>query len=254
MLVDGVERVTGAVDAAKPMSPVLLAVGVGVVALATLAGAWLSRRRDSLQHVWFGAAAGALLVIALVHLLPDAWAAAAATGIATTGIPQLLVSTVAVVSFAVTIVISRVGCTCHADEEHASGAWSAAALAVHRFLEGAALGLTGVITAVAIAVHALGEGLAVGALLRTQPRRLAGWLVLMCLGPAVGALTVDAIPALQVTEPLLLATAAGIVAQAARISLRAAFANHTTRSRFFASAAAVLVAATATTLAVYATG
>jgi zinc transporter ZupT len=249
MLVDRIELAADAVDAVIPVSPVFLAVGVGVVAVATLAGAWLAHRRGSQQHTWFGAAAGALLVISLVHLLPDAWSAAA-----TTGTPRWLVPTVAVASFVTTIAVSRVGCTCQADEEHASGAWSAAALAAHRFLEGAALGLTGVITALAIAVHALGEGLAVGALLRTQRRRLACWLTLMCLGPAVGAMTADAIPSLRVTEPLLLAIAAGIVAQAARTSLRAAFPHHARRSGLLASAAAVAVSAAATTLAVYATG
>jgi zinc transporter ZupT len=246
VLVHGMERVA---DAALPISPVLIVVGVGVVALATVAGAWLAHRRDKQEHVWFGAAAGALLVIALIHLLPDAWSAAA-----TAGIPQWLIPTVAVASFIVTIVISRIGCTCQADEEHASGAWSAAALAIHRFLEGAALGLTGIITAVAIAAHAFSEGLAVGALLRTQPRRLASWLTLMCLSPAVGALTADAIPALQVSEPLLLAIATGIIAQAARISLRAAFPHHAQRSRLLASAAAIALSATATTLAVSAIG
>lgn len=249
MLVGGIEHAADAIDAALPTSPVRLAVGVGAVALATLAGAWLAHRRDTQQHVWFGAAAGALLVIAVVHLLPDAWTAAT-----TTGMPPWLVPAVAVASFVVSIAVSRIGCTCQADEEHASGAWSAAALAIHRFLEGAALGLTGVITAVAIAVHALGEGLAVAALLRSQRRRLACWLTLMCLGPAVGAVTADTIPSLQVTEPLLLAVAAGIVAQAARISLQAAFPHNTTRSRLLASVAAIAASAAATTLAVYAAG
>jgi zinc transporter ZupT len=249
MLVDRMGHAAGAVDAVVPASPVFLAVGVGVVAVATLAGAWLAHRRGSQQHVWFGVAAGALLVIAVGHLFPDAW-----SGAATAGLPGWLVPGVAVASFVITLEVSRIGCTCQADEEHASGAWSAAALAVHRFLEGAALGLTGVITAVAIAVHALGEGLAVGALLRAQRGRLACWLTLMCLGPAVGAMTADSIPSLQVSEPLLLAIAAGIVAQAARISLRAAFPHHARRSRLLASAAAVAVSAAATTLALFATG
>jgi hypothetical protein len=45
----------------------------------------------------------------------------------------------------------------------------------------------------------------------------------MCIGPIFGAAITDAITSLHVAEPLLLAVAAGIVAQAARISLRVAF-------------------------------
>lgn len=230
-------------------SPVLLVVGVGVVALATAVGAWLARRRDGQQQVWFGAAAGALLVIALLHLLPDAW-----TRADDAGMPTWLVPAVALVSFSVSILVSRVGCACQADEENVAGAGSAAALAVHRFLEGAALSLAGVVTAAAIAVHALGEGLAVGALLRTRPRRLVCWIAVMCVGPAIGAVTVEAIPALRFSEPVLLSVAAGVLAQAARISLRAAFPKSPRQSRSVATAAAVFVSASATALAVFAAG
>jgi hypothetical protein len=53
------------------MSP-LVTAGVSVVAVATVAGAGLARWRPGRQEVWFGAAAGALLVIAGLHLFPDA--------------------------------------------------------------------------------------------------------------------------------------------------------------------------------------
>src|SRR6266487_4099532 len=56
----------------------LVAAGVGVVAVATVAGAGLARWRPGQPELWFGAAAGALLVIAGLHLLPDAWSAARA--------------------------------------------------------------------------------------------------------------------------------------------------------------------------------
>jgi hypothetical protein len=65
--------------------------------------------------------------------------------------------------------------------------------------------------------------MAVGALLRERRRLLAVGLGLMCAGPVLGALAVSAIPELAVAEPFLLALAAGVLAQAARISLRAAF-------------------------------
>jgi len=226
--------------------PVLL--GAVMVAAATLAGAWLARRGPGAQAVWFGAAAGALLVIAGLHLLPDAWSEAAEAGLW-----PWLTLLVAAAAFVLAAAVSRYGCTCAADEEHASGAGTAAALAGHRFLEGAALAVGSVTVAVALAVHALGEGLAVGALLRG--RRLAAWLAVMCLGPLAGALVTSAIPLPEAVGPLLYAFAAGILAQAARISLRSAFHNaRGVRALASGPAAAVLVAAGLTTIAVHLAG
>ena len=42
----------------------------GLMAAATVAGAWLARRRRGHREIWFAAAAGALLIIAGLHLLP----------------------------------------------------------------------------------------------------------------------------------------------------------------------------------------
>jgi zinc transporter ZupT len=230
----------------------MVAAGTGVVAAATVIGAWLARWRPGRQELWFGAAAGALLVIAGLHLLPDAWHDARGAGLW-----PWAVLAVAVVSFGLSAVAARFGCACEADEEHASGAGTAGALAGHRFLEGSALALTGSITvAVALAVHALGEGLAVGALLADRsPRRLALWLAAMCVGPFIGAAVTSAYHLPDAAGPLLVAVAAGILAQAARVSLRAAF--HHLRPRAFLlspPAGAVVLAAAVTALAVHATG
>jgi ZIP family zinc transporter len=170
-------------------------------------------------------------------------------------VPTWLVPCVAVASFAANAAISRVGCTCRADEEHAGGTGSAAALAVHRFLEGAALALSGAVAAVALALHAVGEGLAVGALLSGRPRALATWLAVMCSAPAVGAVTADAVPAVQVAEPLLMAVATGVLAQAARVSFRAALLRRPAgRHLTTAPVAAAAVSASLTALAVYGVG
>ncbi len=56
--------------------PGLMLAGAGLVAAATVAGAWLACRRPGHREIWFAAAAGALLIIAGVHLLPDAWSSA----------------------------------------------------------------------------------------------------------------------------------------------------------------------------------
>jgi len=229
--------------------PVLAAAGL--VAAATVAGAWLARRPGQ-QQTWFAAAAGALLIIAGLHLFPDAWASARAAGIW-----PGLVPVAAVAAFTAAALAARAGCSCRPHPGPASGAGAAAALAVHRFLEGAAIALAGsAAVALALATHAFGEGLAAGALLGRQPRRrVGGWLALMCLSPLLGAAAADAFPVPEAAEPVLLAAAAGVLAAAARVSLRAAFGDpRPARLLLSRPAATATVAAIITALAVHAAG
>jgi zinc transporter ZupT len=242
----------GAWAHAPAMLPGPVLAGAGLVAAATLAGAWLARRRPAQRQIWFAAAAGALLIIAGLHLLPDAWA-----GARTARIWPVLVPVAAVAAFAAAGLAARAGCGCQEHREQASGAGAAAALTVHRFLEGAAIALAGsAVVALALAAHAFGEGLATGALLGGQPRRrVAGWLALMCLSPVVGAAAASAFPVPAAAEPLLLAVAAGVLAQAARVSLRAAFRGlQPTRLLLSRAAATTAMAAVVTVLAVHAAG
>lgn len=235
-----------------PASAGLVAAGVATVALATVAGAWLARGQHRRPEIWLGAAAGALLAIAGFHLLPDALSAAHDTGLS-----PWLVPAAAVATFALAGVASRAGCACDEDRQHVSGAGTAGALAVHRFLEGSAIALTGSVSvAIALAVHALGEGLAAGALLRAQPpRRVAAWVAAMCVSPALGAAAAAGSRIPAVAQPVLLAVAAGVLAQAARVSLRAAFQRpHPGRVFISRPAAALAVAAAVTVLAVRAIG
>jgi zinc transporter ZupT len=231
-------------------APVL--AGVGLMAAATVAGAWLARRRPGSREIWFGAAAGALLIIAGLHLLPDSWSAATAAGIW----PGLVPIT-AVAAFIAAGLATRLGCACRQHEEHAGGAGTAVALVVHRFLEGSAIALTGsAAVAVALAMHAFGEGLATGALLGSQPRRrVAGWLAAMIVSPVLGAAAAGALAVPAAAEPVLLALAAGILAQATRISLRAAFRGlRPARLLLSQPAAATVTAAVLTTVAVHLAG
>jgi zinc transporter ZupT len=150
---------------AMPSGAVL--AGCDLVAAATVAGAWLARRRPGQRQIWFAAAAGALLAIAGMHLLPDAW-----EGTRDAGMWPGLVPTTAIAAFAAAGLAARAGCGCEEHKEQASGAGAAAALTVHRFLEGAAIALAGsVVVTLALTAHAFGEGLATGALLGEQPRR-----------------------------------------------------------------------------------
>jgi zinc transporter ZupT len=222
--------------------------GTGLIAVATVAGAAMAFRRPARRQISFAAAAGALLIIAGLHLLPDAWAGA---GEARNWQPSVPLA--ALGGFIAAGLAGRAGCGCR---EHASGAGTAAALAVHRFLEGSALALAGSpAIALALAVHAFGEGLATGAFLGLQPRRLAPWLAVMCASPVIGAVVAGAFPTPAAAEPLLLALAAGVIAQAAWVSLRAAFPRGRVSQLPLTQAAAVTaMAAMITALAVRAIG
>ncbi len=197
--------------------------------------------------MWLGAAAGALLVIAGLHLLPDAWSAARAARLWPLAVPAA-----ALASFAVTGLVARRGCSCASGPHYMGGAASAGALAAHRFLEGTALALTASLTVtVALAVHAMAEGLAVGALLGGQSRRrVAGWLAAMCLSPLAGAVAASASPLPAAAGPVLMAFAAGVLAQAARISLGAASRGPAGRRLAPGAAGAFLAAAAVTVMAV----
>src|SRR5204862_4884354 len=110
--------------------------------------------------------------------------------------------------------------------------------------------------ALALATHAFGEGLATGTLLGGRPRRqVAGWLALMCISPVIGAAAAGAFGVPAAAEPVLLAVAAGVLAQAARVSLRAAFRGPgPTRLLLSRAAATTAMAAVVTVPAVHAVG
>jgi hypothetical protein len=211
-----------ATPTASPGNTVLsgtVLAGAGLVAATTVAGAWLARHQPGHRQIWFAAAAGALLIIAGLHLLPDAWAGARAAGI---WLP--LVPIAAVAGFTAARLASRAGCGCREHRQQASGAGTAAALTAHRFLEGSALALAG---------------------------SVAGWLALMCLSPVIGAAVTDAFPVPEAAEPVLVAVAAGVLGQAAWVSLSAAFRGlRPTRLLLSAPATATTTAAVVTVLAV----
>jgi len=98
--------------------------------------------------------------------------------------------------------------------------------------------------------------MATGALLSGQPRRrVAGYLALMCVSPVFGAVVADAFPVPEAAEPVLVATAAGVLAQAALVSLRGAFRGLRPHQLLVSRPAAVTAtAAVVTVLAVYGVG
>jgi zinc transporter ZupT len=229
----------------------LALAGTGLIAAATMAGAWLASRMHRHREIWFAAAAGALLIMAVLHVLPDAW-----DGAGTARIWPPLVPMAAFIGFIAAGLAARTGCGCREHSEQASGSGAAAALTIHRFLEGSAVVLIGS-TAVAagLAVHAFGEGLATAALLGAQRSRMVGWLAVMCVSPVAGAVATSAVRVPAAAEPVLLALAAGVIAQAAWVSLRAGFRGlGTSRVQLLRPGLAVAVAAIITTLAVHTAG
>ncbi len=218
-----------------------------MLAAATVLGAWLALRRKGRPEIWLGAAAGALLVIAGLHVLPDAWAASRAARLWPLTVPAACLA-----SFAATGLVARNGCGCASRRDRLGGAGGAAALALHHSLEGAALALaSSLAVTAALAAHALAEGVAVGALLSSQSRRwLTGWLAVMCLSPLAGAAAISSFPLPPAAEPLLLALAAGVLAQVARISVGGAFRARAGRRAAPRAIATFLTAAAVTALAV----
>jgi len=81
------------------------------------------------------------------------------------------------------------------------------------------------------------------------------WLAAMCASPVIGVLVTGAYPVPEAARPALLALAGGILAQAARVSLKAA-GHDLSPGRFLVSgpAAATTMAAAITMLAVHAAG
>lgn len=77
----------------------------------------------------------------------------------------------------------------------------------------------------------------------------------MCLSPGIGAAATGTFPVPAAAEPMLLALAAGVLGQAARVSGRAAFRGlRPARLLLSRPAAATTMAAIVTALAVHAVG
>ena len=75
-----------------PVTAWLVVTSALLIGAATVSGAWLARRHAARRELCFGAAAGALLVIAGLHLLPDAWSAARQTAIPALAVPMAAIA------------------------------------------------------------------------------------------------------------------------------------------------------------------
>ncbi|MGI8330413.1 hypothetical protein ACRYCC_10655 [Actinomadura scrupuli] len=212
---------------------------VGLVTVSTLSGAWLARRDSGRAVVWLAIAAAMMMVMALTDLLPDAYQDAVEDGV-----PLWALGLSVATGFLVITYFTRKGCACpsdtvartarHAPGRHRrlkravdaamfGGMGTAAALTTHRAIEGATLALTGsVVVVLALMVHSASEGLALAALLDMAEQRLAPWLVVSCVSPAVGVLAATLSPLPERLIPLLLGTVAGVLARIAVVGMKLA--------------------------------
>ncbi|GAA1018311.1 hypothetical protein Aple_035140 [Acrocarpospora pleiomorpha] len=222
-----------------PRSPGLAVwLAAALICLSTLAGAWLARRKARQVTGWLAVASALMLVTALIDMLPDAW-----RGAAEKGVPLWAVGLAIVSGFLVITYFTRKGCgherTGPTGGNHApglhrrvkevlsaavfSGVGTAAALSVHRAVEGATLALTtSAVVVIALMVHSISEGLALTTLLNMTSRRLAPWLVVACVSPAAGILIATISPLPPRVEPILIGVVAGVLLRTALVGLKLA--------------------------------
>ncbi|MCT9930400.1 ZIP family metal transporter [Planotetraspora sp. A-T 1434] len=210
-----------------------------LVCISTLVGAFLARRSSKRMSLWLAIASAMILVTALVDLAPDAWDEAAEAGV-----PPWALALSAGFGFLVITYFTRRGCACPEDEPpraalHApglhrrlkqgmdaavfGGMGTAAALTLHRAIEGAALALTAsVVVIIALIVHSASEGLALAVLLDIAKQRLTPWLVVACLSPTVGVVTATLSPLPDRLVPILLAMVMGVLCRTAIVGMKLA--------------------------------
>ncbi|GAA1018244.1 hypothetical protein GCM10009556_071160 [Acrocarpospora pleiomorpha] len=211
-----------------------------MITLSTLAGAWLARRKSRQVTALLAIASALMLVTALIDMLPDAW-----QGAAENSVPLWALGLAILFGFLVITYFTRKGCghdhesSKPAGGEHRpglhrrvkevlsaavfGGMGTAAALSVHRAVEGATLALTAsAIVVIALMVHSTSEGLALTALLDMAKQRLTPWLTVSCVSPAVGVLIATVSPIPPQVEPILIGVVAGVLLRTAIVGMKLA--------------------------------
>jgi zinc transporter ZupT len=217
-------------------------LAVLLVSVSTLAGAWLARRNSRRLVGWLAIASATMLVVALTDLLPDAWHEAAETGL-----PLWVIGVAVATGFLLITYFTRKGCGHdhgtaahrpmgrHTPGRHRrrlqeavgaalfGGMGTAAALTTHRAIEGATLAFSAsAVVVVALMVHSASEGLALAALLEMAQQRLAPWLVVACVSPAVGVVFATVSPLPGRVVPVLLGMISGVLLRTAIVGIKLA--------------------------------
>jgi ZIP family zinc transporter len=183
------------------MTPLLLTLALASF-LSTLLGGILVLRQWASQHYYFAFAAGSLIAVSLLDLLPEGLAVGAALQV-----PSRSLLAVLALSFFFYSFIDRFFLThhLHDDDEHGHpmGLIGAGSLVAHSCLDGVAIGIAfqaspgvGAVVASAVIVHDITDGLntVVVMLRHRQSRaRAALFLTLDALAPFVGILLASAV-------------------------------------------------------------
>jgi ZIP family zinc transporter len=174
---------------------IALVLGIGAVMATSLGGAFALRRRDRL-HLILGFSAGAVLGVALFDLLPEAIDLASARYK-----PSTVALLIGVGFFAFTLLNRLILLHPESDAAAAAsarrrGAFGAASLSIHSFLDGVGIGLAfkvstsiGLVVAAAVLAHDFSDGInTVTVVLKNRGQRLRAlrWLGLDAAAPLLG--------------------------------------------------------------------
>jgi ZIP family zinc transporter len=198
------------------LSPQILALALGAC-LATLLGGFLMLRHHEIQHYGFAFAAGSLITVSLLDLLPESLELGQSLLI-----PSRTILVVLLASFFFYSLIDRVLLTHHLHEDahgHPMGFVGAGSLILHSCLDGVAIGTAfrvsasvGMVVAAAVIIHDVNDGLNTVVVMlkhRHSQARARFFLILDALAPLLGVLLATVIAFPQGMLAYLLAFFAG---------------------------------------------
>lgn len=194
----------------------VLLAGIAASLVTYLGGLFALRFKDKL-HLILSFSAGALVGVALLDLLPEALELTAGTY--DTGFITALVA----LGFLIFMVLSNWSLV-HphsedCDEPSHQGKFAAGSLAVHSFLDGAAIGLAfqvsasvGTVVAIAVLIHKFSDGInTVGLILRAKgsSAEASRWLLVSSIAPLLGVLVANTFSLPAATLGIILALFSG---------------------------------------------
>ncbi len=195
----------------------IIAISLLTVIATLLGGAFALKYKDKL-HLVLGFSAGAVIGVAFFDLLPEALALGANT------YGTSLVTSVMALGFIVFMILDRFFSLHAHDDEHCEntnhrGKLGAAALAIHSFLDGVAIGLAfkvspevGTIVTFAVLAHDFSDGINTVSLIlknKGSRREALRWLTTDAIAPALGAIATLFFNVQDATLGLILATFCG---------------------------------------------